>query len=138
MVLHIKGLWEKFKNTCTSLGIQVHFKGNNTIRTLFMAPKDEDNKYQKSGVIYRFKCPWLKETLRDPFLIHHHSHTVGHPVNPKCFTIVDRESQEVTGNIKEAIYIHVYYPSLNRNLGKYQLPHIWDEVLQDTPSLQLS
>ena len=28
-------------------------------------------------------------------------------------------------NIKEAMYIHVNDPSLNRNLGKYQLPHIW-------------
>ena len=62
---------------------------------------------------------------------------VGHPVSPKCFTIVDREVQVVTRKIKKAIYIHVNYPSLNRNLGKYKLPHIWDEVLQDTPSLQL-
>ena len=29
---------EKFKKTCNSLGIQVHFKGNNTIWTLLMAP----------------------------------------------------------------------------------------------------
>ena len=27
--------------------------------------------------------------------------------------------------------------SLNRNLGKYQLPHLWDNILQDTPALQL-
>ena len=27
--------------------------------------------------------------------------------------------------------------SLNRNIGKYQLPHIWDQILQDTPTLQL-
>ena len=40
-------------------------------------------------------------------------------------------------NIKEAMCIHVSDPLFNRNLGKYQLPHIWDEVLQDTPPLQL-
>ena len=40
-------------------------------------------------------------------------------------------------NIKEAMYIHVNDPSLNRNLGNYQLPYIWVEVLQDTPSPQL-
>ena len=28
-------------------------------------------------------------------------------------------------------------PSLNRNLGKYQLPHIWDNILQDTPVLKV-
>ena len=65
--------------------------------------------------------------------IPHHSHSRGHPVSPKCFTIVDREVQAVTRNIKEAMYIGVKDPSLYRNLGKYQLPHIWDKVLQDTP-----
>ena len=31
--------------------------------------------------------------------------------------------------IKEAIYIRVNNPILNRNIGKYNLPHIWDKVL---------
>ena len=42
-----------------------------------------------------------------------------------------------TYQLKEAMYIHVNDPSLDRNLGKYQLPHIWDQVLQDTPALKL-
>ena len=79
----------------------------------------------------------LMENLSAPSPIHHHSHSTGHLVSPKCFTIVGRGSQGVTRNIKEAMYICVNDPSLNRNLGKYQLPHIWDKVLQDTPSLQL-
>ena len=79
----------------------------------------------------------LKEYLRATSPIHHHSHTSEHSVNYECFTIVDRESQGVTRIIKEAMYIWVNFPSLNRNLGKYQLPHIWDAVLQDTSSLWL-
>ena len=119
-----------------------------------MAPKDKDNKLQKSGVIYKFKCPhinWpeeyigesgrtfgerLIEHLRTPSPIHQHSNSTGHPISHECFTIVHRESQAVTGNIKETMYIHVNDPSLSRNLGKYQLPHIWDQVLQDKPALQ--
>ena len=31
--------------------------------------------------------------------------------------------------IKEAIYIRVNNPTLNRNIGKYNLSHIWDNVL---------
>ena len=31
VIPYIKGLGEKFKRTCNTLGIQVHFKGNNTI-----------------------------------------------------------------------------------------------------------
>ena len=65
-----------------------------------------------------------KEHLRAPSPIHHHSHSTGHPVSPKCFTTVKRESQGVTRNIKKAMFICVNDPSLNRKLGKYQLPHI--------------
>ena len=56
VVPYRRGLSEKFKKTCSSLGIQVHFKGNNTIQTIGMAPKDKDNMCQKSRVIYKFKC----------------------------------------------------------------------------------
>ena len=154
MVPYIHGLGERFKRTCNNLGTQVHFKGTKSIKTLLMVPKDRDSKLEKGGVIYRFKCQHtncleecigesgrtfgdrLKEHLRNSSPIHHHSHSTEHPVNPECFTIIDGKSQVVTMNIKEAMYIHVNDPSLNRNLGKYQLPHIWYKVLQDTPSLQ--
>ena len=53
------------------------------------------------------------------------------------FSIVYREAQGLTRNIKEGMYIKVNYPSLNRNLVKFQLPPIWDQVLKDTPSLHL-
>ena len=45
VVPYIHGLGERFKRTCNNLGIQVHFKGTNTIKTLLMAPKDRDNKF---------------------------------------------------------------------------------------------
>ena len=133
----------------------MHFKGNNIIQTPLVALKDKDNKCQTSGVIYQFNCPHsncledyigesgtsfgerLKENFRAPSPIHHHSHTTEHLVNLECFTIVDRESQGITLTIKEAMYICVNDPSLNRNLSKYQLPHILGEVLQDTSSLHL-
>ena len=41
------------------MGIQVHFKGSNTSKTLLMAPKNRENKLQESGVIYRFKRPHI-------------------------------------------------------------------------------
>ena len=43
--------------------------------------------------------------------------------------IVGREEQNLPRLIKESMYIRVNNPSLNRNIGKYLLPHIWDEVL---------
>ena len=35
--------------------------------------------------------------------------------------------------IKEAIYIRVNNPTLNKNIGKYNLPHIWDTVIFSIP-----
>ena len=39
---------------------------------------------------------------------------------------------------KESIYIRVYNPTLNRNVGKYNLHHIWDRVLFNTPDLKIN
>ena len=56
---YIQGIGERFKKACHSRGIQVHFMGTNTLKTLLVKPKDKDNKLQKSGVIYHFKCPHI-------------------------------------------------------------------------------
>ena len=39
--------------------------------------------------------------------------------------------------IKESIYIRVNNPTLNRNIGKYNLPHIWDNILFNIPELKM-
>ena len=155
VVPYIQGLGEKLKRTCNKKGIQVHFKGSNTIKTLLMAPKDKDTKLQKSVVINRYKCSQinypeeyidetgrtfgdrLKEHLRAPSPIHQHNSSTGHPISPDCFSIVHKGAQGTTRNIKEAMFIRANDLSLNRNLGKYKLLHVWDQILQDTPALQL-
>ena len=53
------------------------------------------------------------------------------------FSIVGREDQNLCRWIKEALYIRVNNPSLNKNIGKYHLLHIWDEVLHNTSELKL-
>ena len=40
--------------------------------------------------------------------------------------------------IKESIFIRVNNPTLNNNVGKFNLPHIWDRVLIHTPGLKLN
>ena len=40
-------------------------------------------------------------------------------------------------NRKESIYIRVNNPSLNNNIGKFNLFHIWDRVLLNTKGLTL-
>ena len=66
-----------------------------------------------------------------------HCNISGHTVNINNFTIVGRENQNLTRAIKETLFIRVNDPSLNRNIGKYHLPYIWDEVLHKTADLKL-
>ena len=58
-VPYIQGLGDRFKRTSNSKGMQVQFKGTNTIKTLLMAPKYRNNKIQRRRVIYKFKFPYI-------------------------------------------------------------------------------
>ena len=156
MVLpYVKGLSESMKNVCKKHGIQTYFRGGNTIKSLLLTPKDKDHISKKSGIIYRFKynrvdCNdeyiWessrtfgerYKEHLKAPSPIYDHHNITGHETSIEIFSIVGREDQNLIRAIKEAIYIRVDNPSLNRNIGKYHLPHIWDEVLLNNSELRL-
>ena len=150
-----KGLSESFKNTCKRYGIQVHFKSGKTLKDELVAPKDKDHITKKSGIIYRFKCNRLecdeeyigetartfgerfKEHLKAPFPMHDHSNITGHTTTLENFSIVGREEQNLSRLIKESMFIRVNNPSLNKNMGKYHLPHIWDEVLINNTELKL-
>ena len=60
----------------------------------------------------------------------------GHTVSVEDFSILAREDQNLLRTIKEAIYIRANNPSLNKNVGKFHLPHIWDEVLLNISELK--
>ena len=66
----------------------------------------------------------FKEHLKTPSPIHDHLNISGHDVTIDNFFILGREDQNLMRTIKEALYIRVNNPSLNRNIGKYHLPHI--------------
>ena len=78
------------------------------------------------------------KNIRRPLPIFDHCNISGHNININNFTIVGREDQNLTRAIKEALFIRVNDPSLNRNIGKYHLPHIWGEVLHTTSELKLN
>ena len=154
-VPYYKGLSESVKKRCSNYGVQVYLKGGTTIKNLLMAPKDIDPMMKKSGVIYSYKCGMVecdeeyigessrtfgerfREHQKAPFHIFDHFNTTGHSISVENFNIVGREDQNLKRTIKEALYIRVNNPSLNRNVGKYHLPHIWDEVLFNIPELKL-
>ena len=75
--------------------------------------------------------------MRAPSPIHDHHYTTGHNLSIENFSTAGWEDQCIARFIKEGILIRVNDPSLNRNIGKLQLPHIWDEVLVKSPTLKL-
>ena len=155
VVPYYKGLSESLKRTCNKNVVQVYFKGGNSIRSLQMVPKDKDPMLIKSGVIYRYKCDRVegdeeyiaessrtfgerfKEHQKAPSPIFDHYNTIGHKIRLENFGIVGREDQNLMRTIKEALYIRVNNPSLKRNIGKYHLPYIWDEVLFNISELKI-
>ena len=150
-----KGISESFKNICKRYGIQVHFKSGKMLRDELVAPKDKDHITKTSGIIYRFKCDRLeceeeyigetsitfgerfKEHMKAPSPIHDHSNITGHTTSLEKFSIVGRKEQNLSKLIKESMFIRVNNPSLNMNIGKYNLPYIWDEVLINNKELTL-
>ena len=120
-----------------------------------MVRTDQDTIQKKSGVIYRYKCDRVecdeeytggssrtfgerfKEHLKVPSPIYDHFNTTGHIVTIENYSIVGREDQNLSRLTKEALCIRVNNPFINRNIGKYHLPHIWGEVLFKTSELKL-
>ena len=120
-----------------------------------MKPKDQNPKEMKSGVIHSFQCNHItcneeyigetgrilgeryKEHLKQPFPIHAHIQQTGHITTEDSFNIIGREDQGQARTTKESIFIRVNDPTLNQNIGKYNLSHIWDRVLFNTPGLKL-
>ena len=150
-----EGLSETIKNIGKKYGIEVHFKSGKTLKDELVAPKDKDHITNKSGIIYTFKCDRLecdeeyigetartfgerlKEHLKAPSPIYDHSNISGHNANINNFSIVGREDQNLSRLIKESMFIGVNNPSLIKNIGKYHLPHVWDEVLINNIELKL-
>ena len=126
---------EKFKKLCKKKGIQVHFKGTNTLRTALGNPKDKDPKNNQTGIIYHYQCPQIncpsayigesgrslgervKEHFKAPSPIYHHSTTTGHPMDPEQFNIVHKDVNSHFRTIKETMFIHMQDSTLTGTLG---------------------
>ena len=99
VIPYIEGLGEKLKKTCSRKGIQVHFKGSNTIQNINYGTQGQGNQTTESGVICRYTCPqincpkeyierlaeafWdrLKEHLRTLSSIHQKTSSTGPPIS---------------------------------------------------------
>ena len=132
------------------------FTSNETtpFKNLLVAPKEKYSFTEKSRVTYRYKCDRVEcdeeyiGGLQGP-LGKDSRNTLGplptfmaasssQVIKPSLdnFTIVGKESHNLSWKITEAIYIWVNDPSLYRHTGKYWLLYILDQVLFSTPDLK--
>ena len=119
---------------------------NNWNQRAHSATWDKDPMVSQSDAIYWYQC-WdlacddeyiretsrtfdkrYKEHLMDPSPIHHHNKQTNDPINHNNFKIIGREGHHLSRYIKEYIFIRVNNPAVNYNIGKFNLPYIWDSV----------
>ena len=112
-------------------------KGGQTFKNILMSPKDKDTMANKNSVIYSYGCGRIdcdeeyigesartfgerfKEHLKAPSPIFGHQNSSGHKTSMENFQIIGRETS-MARTIKEAMYIRVNSPTLNKNIGKYK------------------
>ena len=155
VISYTQGLCKSIKKICGRYSIQTHFKGNSTIKNLLVSPMEKNPMENKSEAIYCFQCRDLacdeeyqgktsgtfgerfKESVKEPSPIHNHSNKTGHTTTQNNFQIIGREDHGIARTIKESIYNRVNNPTVNRNIGKFNLHHIWDRVLLNTHGLKI-
>ena len=135
------------------MAVQVCFKGVNTLKSFLMHPKDKVPTSQKKDVVYHWECQadscnssYIEETSRSlgervkehsklsTSAILKHCTDFHHPLpSIKNFSIIDKDSSQITQETKEAIHIQRLDPNLNRNIGKMSILHCFDPLIATKP-----
>ena len=159
VVPYVQGLSEPYKRLLEKVGIQVYFKGANMLKTKLVHPKDKDPKPKKSNCVYSISCTvpdcdakyigetgrTLEERYKDhtssaQSALYQHSQNTGHAL-PDILDdevqIIDSEDNVFKRRIVESLYIKINDPNLNRNVGKMDVPDIYDKVLKKEGGLLL-
>ena len=153
---YTQGICESLKNICKKHGVDVHFKGGQTLKNILVSPKDKDIMTNKNSVIYSYTWGMIdcnEEYIRESGRIFGERYIWNtwrpHPQYSYIKAIVamkqlwitlrslEEEDNSLARTIKESIYIRVNNPTPNRNIGKYNLPHIWFKILFTIPELKM-
>ena len=150
IIPYIKGVSEELRRAFHQYNIPAYFKPCNTLRQLLVRPKDKVLKDRVIGPVYNIECDscsatYIGETERSlkarfqehkrrssetsEVSRHIHVDQPGHSVEMDSVKILDIEPRWFERGVKEAIHIRVNKPSLNRDGGRYQLPSVWNNIL---------
>ena len=150
VIPYIRGVSEEIRRTMKRYNVQVFFKPVNTIRQLLVRPKDPLGKDRIVGPVYHITCDDCEEhyvgeterSLRARFKEHRrpssvtsevsqHLHTdqPGHSVDIENVKILTVENRWFERGVKEAVFIRSVGPTLNKDKGRYKLPHVWENTI---------
>ena len=155
---YIKGLSEQYRCTLAKCKARVFFKGTSIIKSLLVHSKDPIPDAQRTAIMYHWKCltnnctaeyigetnSSLKERVSDhrnqtSSAIRNNHISIKHPkVELKDFTLIDRDSNTLHYQAKEALHICIKDPSLNRNIGKVRIPSVFNKLLQTSQTTRTS
>ena len=126
----------------------MHFKGGQTLKNILVSPKDKVKIANKNSVIYSYSCGKIDcdeeyigesgRTFGEGFKEHLKAQSqnsyirVAVAMKQLWRTLKSLEEKKIAW-----LYIRVNNPSLNRNTGKYNIPHIWDKILLTIPELKM-
>ena len=131
------------------MALQVCLKRVNTLKSLPMHPKDKVPTSQNKDIVYHWKfqadgcsSSYIGENSRSlgervkehskskTSAILKHCKDFHHPLpSIKNFTIIDKDSSQITQEAKEAIVIQKLDANLNRNIGKMSIQHCFDPLI---------
>ena len=146
---YLKGLTERLAKTFRKFDAKVYYKPINTIRSQLVHPKDKTPRDKKCAVIYQIDCAdceevYVGETARSlSARVKEHTSTrrasltavgdhckkTGHSVTWDNVQVLASENNTSRRKIREAIEIASQKPSLNRDIGAYDLPAIYGALL---------
>ena len=151
VIPYVKGVSEQLRRVLKGYGVKVYFKPTNTLRQILVRPKDKVLKERVTCPVYHIKCEdcedsYIGETgrsLKARFQEHRRPSSanseVSKHINSDCpehhidmdnAKILEVEPKWFERGVREAIHIRMLKPTLNRDAGRYNLPHVWDNTLK--------
>ncbi len=140
VIPYVSGVSEKLRRIFNEHHIPVFFKPSNMFRQKLVHPKDRTPHTQKSNLVYAVQCSEeCKEHRRanssgQDSTVYLHLKDMAHSFEDSNVHILDREDRWCERGVKEAIYVKVEKPSLNRvgRLG-HHLSLIYNAALSFLP-----
>ena len=146
---YVKGLSERLARTFRKFKTKVYHKPINTIRSQLVHPKDKTTIDKKCAVIYHIDCDvcdeeYVGETARalqnrvkehtstrrsSLTAVGEHCKETGHTISWDNIQVLATETNTSRRKIREALEIAERSPSLNRDIGAYELPAVYRPLL---------